>query len=195
MNIVIPLRAWFLVGLLVGVGEFSKAQTENPVQKGHTVVEEPVPVSNTRGEIVPLFWKASIDQSVVMLPLRNVEHFGIQDYDVDGATRVRELTITTGSRSMIRIYHIQPLVPLKETAERVERLRQIAEGIADEEYDLPVKVFPSTTHVHMVEYRVPKPEMVDKLYASLESVMVDYHARTLTPTQRGASVRSVSVQD
>ena len=66
MNIAIPLRAWFLVGLLVGVGEFSKAQTENPVQKGHTVVEEPVPVSNTRGEIVPLFWKASIDQSVVM---------------------------------------------------------------------------------------------------------------------------------
>jgi len=143
-----PLCA-LLMGLLVGSGGICRVQTENPIQKNHTVVEDPVPVSNTRSEIAPLFWKASIDQSLVMLPLRNVEHFGIQDYDVDGATRVRELTVTTGFRSMIRIYHIQPLVPLKETAERIERLRQIAEGIADEEYDLPVKVLPMSTWWNM----------------------------------------------
>jgi len=47
----------------------------------------------------------------------------------------------------------------------------------------------------MVEYGVPRAEMVDKLYASLESVMIDYHARTLTPAQRRATVKTVSVED
>lgn len=177
-----------------GLPASMRAQTENPVQKSQQAVETPVPVSTTRGDITPLFWKATIDDAIVTIPLRNVEHFGIQDYEVDGVTRVRELAITTVSRSMVRIYHIQPIGPIDEAAERVKQLRRIAEGVVDaNEEEIPVKVFPSTTHVPMVEYRVSKEEIIDALYESLEGVMIDYHARTLIPEQREQTVREVSV--
>jgi hypothetical protein len=79
------------------------AQLENPIQGSHTSVSGGPPVGTTCAEIVPLFWKALIGGAIVSVPLSSVESFGVQTYDVDGVSRVRELTITTKSRSMIRI--------------------------------------------------------------------------------------------
>ncbi len=170
------------------------AQSESPLQGSHTNVIEGPPTGTTRGEIVPLFWKALIGESIVSVPLTSIEHFGVQTYDVDGVARVRELTITTKSQSMIRIYHMAPLSAVAANAERtLKALGGIAERVADEELNVPVKVFPATTHAHMVEYRTGEKADIDKLYQHLETAMKDYHARVLSPAQRENTVRVVKV--
>lgn len=170
------------------------AQSESPVQNGHANVVGGPSVGAVRAEIVPLFWKAMIGNSIVSVPLSSVEYFGVQTYDVDGVARVRELTITTKSQSMVRIYHMTPISAIAEHAENtIKALGGIVEGVANEELSVPVKVFPSTTHAHMVEYRAQEKADIDKLYQHLETAMKDYHARTLVPEQRNQTVREVKV--
>ncbi|MCB1063535.1 MAG: hypothetical protein KDN20_11520 [Verrucomicrobiae bacterium] len=172
------------------------AQSENPAVKSVQEITAPAPTQTVRANIVPLMWKASIEESIITVPLRTIEFFGIQDYDVDGATRVRELTISTDAQSLIRIYHIRPLPALANRAPgTLEALRRVAEGGSGEELDLPVKVFPTTTHTHMVEYRVSERSDIDALYQHLEAAMVEYHARDLVPEQREQTVRSIKVAD
>ncbi len=172
------------------------AQSENPAQKSVQEITAPAPSQTVRANLVPLIWKATIEDSIITVPLRTIEFFGVQDYDVDGATRVRELTISTDARSLIRIYHIRPLPALANRAPgAIEALRRVAEGGTGEELDLPVKVFPATTHTHMVEYRVSERSQVDALYQHLEAAMIEYHARDLVPEQRGETVREIKVTD
>jgi hypothetical protein len=189
------LRSLFLPFYVLALFSLqSPAQTENPIQGSHASVTAGPSVGTPRGEIVPLFWKAVIGESIVSVPLGSVEHFGVQTYDVDGIARVRELTITTKSQSMIRIYHMTPLSALAENARNtLKALEGIAEDAADEELNVPVKVFPSTTHAHMVEYRVKDRENIGVLYQHLETAMKDYHARALVPAQRDNTVREVQV--
>ncbi len=187
-SVFLPLSVFKLLTLQ------SPAQSESPVQGSHTNVTDGPSTGNARAEIVPLFWKALIGGSIVNVPLTSVEHFGVQTYDVDGVARVRELTITTKSQSMIRIYHMSPLGAIAEHTENtLKALGQIAESVADTELNVPVKVFPSTTHAHMVEYRVTERGDIDILYQHLETAMKDYHARVLTPAQRDSTVRQVKV--
>lgn len=167
-------------------------QVENPAVESVQEVLPSATIQSVRANIIPLIWKATIDASTIAVPLRSIEYFGVQDYDVDGATRVRELTITTNSQSMIRIYHIRPLAAVTETTRQtVETLRNVAEGVAKEELNLPVKIFPATTHSHMVEYRTDKEGDIDELYQHLESVMLEYMARDLIPEQRGETLREI----
>jgi hypothetical protein len=186
--------AIFLLSVLTLLPLESPAQSESPIQGSHANVAGGPAVGNTRAEIVPLIWKALIGRAIVSVPLSSVEYFGVQAYDVDGAARVRELTITTKSQSMIRIYHMVPLGAFAEHAENtLKTLDKIAEGVADEELNVPIKVFPSTTHAHMVEYRVTERANIDTLYQHLETAMKDYHARTLVPAQRDNTIREVKV--
>jgi len=175
---------------------WSFCQTENPVVETVVNVTAPAISQSSPANIVPLFWKAVIDESVISVPLRSIEYFGVQNYDVEGATRVRELTISTHSQSMIRIYHIRPLAAVTKTAgQSIDALRKAAEGVVGEELDLPVKVFPATTHSHMVEYRAGSEGDIDVLYKHLEEVMLEYHARDLVPIQRPGTIREVKTGD
>lgn len=190
-----PVRFLFLpLSILTLLAIQLPAQSESPVQGSHTNVTDGPPTGNARAEIVPLFWKALIGGSIVSVPLTSIEYFGVQTYDVDGVARVRELTITTKSQSMIRIYHMAPLGAIAEhTQNTLKALGQLTESVADAELNVPVKVFPSTTHAHMVEYRTTERTDIDTLYNHLETAMKDYHARVLTPAQRNSTVRQVSV--
>ena len=171
------------------------AQVENPTQRFVDVVIEPAPIQEIKANLVPLFWKANVNDSIVSLPLRNIEFFGIQDYVVDGATRVRELTISNQSRNLVRVYHIRPLTTVKRATNTIQTIRNLAEGRTDGDEKRPVKVFPDTTHSQMLEYRVENKQSIDKLYKHLESTMLEYHARTLTPEQRAQTVREVTVAE
>ena len=111
-----------------------------------------------------------------------------------GLLKVLSATITTKSQSMIRIYHMAPLSALAVNAEKtLKALGGIAERVADEELNVPVKVFPATTHAHMVEYRTGEKTDIDRLYQHLETAMKDYHARVLSPAQRESTIRKVKV--
>jgi hypothetical protein len=168
----------------------ASAESESPVQGSVASVGGGPTSSSVNAEIIPLFWKARIGKSIVSVPLQSIEYFGVQSYVVDGTARVRELTISTHSQSMVRIYHMQPLTAAARiAANAVDRIGRSS----DDEIEVPVKVFPTTTHVHMVEYRTSKREDIDTLYQHLEAAMKDYHARALVAAQRGDTVREVKV--
>ena len=172
------------------------SQAENPAQKSVQDVTSPAPSNSVRANIVPLIWKANIDDSIVSVPVRSIEFFGIQDYDVDGATRVRELTISTDSHNLVRIYHIRPLEAVASRASNtIDALRRVAEGASGEELDLPVKIFPATTHAHMMEFRVSEKDHIDALYNHLEQTMIAYHARDLVDEQKPLTVNEVKIAD
>jgi len=181
----LPLSTFMLLALqLLG-------QSESPIQGSHTNVVAGPSTGPGRAEIIPLFWKASIRGSIISVPLSSIEYFGIQTYDVDGVARVRELAITTKSQSMIRIYHMARLNSVAEST--VKALSGIVEGVVGEELNVPVKVFPTTTHAHMVEYRVEERANIDTLYTHLEATMKDYYARALVSDQRDSTIRQVII--
>ncbi len=171
------------------------AEYENPNQKGVEQVSGEAPTRSVRANITPLIWKAQIDNSIISVPLRSVEYYGVQIYDTDSQTRVHELTICTESQSLVRIYHILPLGTTNQrVAEKVDRLREISQGATRHEWVFPIKQYPATTHKHMVEYRVPEKENVTSLFESLEATMIEYHARDLVPEQRSSIVRTIKIE-
>lgn len=95
----------FLTASLVFPTIVSSQENESPNQKSVAEVIEPAPVSPVKATIVPLIWRAKIGETVVAVPLRSIEYYGVQIYDTDSQTRVRELTICTESQSLIRIYY------------------------------------------------------------------------------------------
>ncbi len=184
-----------LSACLLTVPLFSFGQEiENPNQKSVEEVIEPAPVAAVKANIVPLIWRATIDEAVIAVPLRSVEYYGVQIYDTDSQTRVRELTICTESQSLIRIYYIEPLGSTHERlAEKAKRLQQIAQSGGTQEWPYPFKQYPTTTHAHMVEYRVEKEETVGQLYDHLEAAIINYHARDLIEDQRPQIVSDIKV--
>ncbi|MDF1850563.1 MAG: hypothetical protein P1U85_07015 [Verrucomicrobiales bacterium] len=191
----IPIVALALVFVAFLLGPLL-AQHENPNQG---VVEEVTggpSVRTVRGNITPLIWRAKVDGAVVAVPLRSVEYYGVQVYDTDSQTRVHELTICTKSQSLVRIYYILPLGTTNERlGQAAERLRNVAQGGTRQEWVYPIKQYPTTTHTHMVEYRVKSKENVQQLYDSLETAMVEYHARDLIPEQRPQTVRKIEISN
>ncbi len=147
-------------------------------------------------EIIPLVWRAKIGKAVTSVLLSSIENYGIQDYEIDRNLLVRELTITTHSLSMIRIYHamqfgaidVDAAKQLDAQLERIKRLR------AGQDKDLPIKNYPTTTHEKMVEYRVSEACDIDVLYESLDQAMITYLGRDLVPVQRGSVVQAVAVE-
>jgi len=167
----------------------SLAWAESPVVEPVTKVTGGPSVQQTRGEIIPLLWRARIGKAVTAVPLAAIEHYGIQDYSLGTTALIRELTITTKSLSMIRIYHILPLGTIQEdAAKRLDEARKKAADsvsvIRSQDDDLPVKTYPVTTHEKMVEYQVARVEDIDQLYDSLDKAMVTYLGRDLSPDQR-----------
>ncbi|MCF6314057.1 MAG: hypothetical protein L3J39_16540 [Verrucomicrobiales bacterium] len=177
------------------------AQTESPAQTVVLEIVQPVTPKKIAANVTPLFWKAEINDSKITLPLRNIVYYGVQNYVIDDLIKVRELTISTNAQSLVRIYHIRPLSTVKKAAEtlnsasKIENLQNIVAGKAGADDKLPVKVFPTTTHANMVEYRVKDDKQIDELYSHLESTMIEYHARTLIPSQRNLTVREIKIKD
>ncbi len=181
---------------LLGLADSTRAQSPivEPVNKitgGPSILER-------RGEIVPLLWRARIGTAVTSIPLSAIEHYGIQDYNLDGSSLIRELTITMKSLSMVRIYHILPLGAIhKEAAQRLDKTRKDVEvavqGLRSQDDNLPIKSYPTTTHEKMVEYRVSKAEDINVFHDSLDKAMVAYLGRDLVPAQRPQIVQTVTV--
>lgn len=147
------------------------------------------------GEIIPLIWHAQVGNALTSVPLSSIDHYGVQDYLLQGVASVRELTITTKSQSMIRIYHVKPIIDIVGAAnERLEELRKKITNGDDEDKDLPAKDYPTTTHKKMVEYRVSEVKDIDVLFNSLDETMITFLGRQLPPGQREQIVNKVKVK-
>jgi len=167
-------------------------RAESPIVGTVNDVNGEAKVQDRKGEIIPLIWRARIGSAVTSIPLSGIEHYGIQDYILDGVARVRELTVTTKSRSMVRIYHITPLGK-GHVVNRLEELKKVAGGLSDQDDDLPIKTYPTTTHEKMVEYRVSDVSDIGTLFKSLDKTMVVYLGRELVPSQRELVATEVTV--
>lgn len=158
--------------------------------------------TQVRGKIKPLFWKAVVDNQVVLLSLANVETFGLQEYAIDNTAYVRELTVTFKSRTFVRIYHVEPRATpsgmLNDAMASLEDHVNEAHGELmgkDGQRIAPViKSYPTTTHKEMVEYRVRKKESVVSLYENLETAFLAHHASELVAGQRPQTIREVRIE-
>jgi hypothetical protein len=155
-------------------------------------------IEKVNGEIIPIVWRAKIGAAVASIPLSAIEHYGIQDYNIDGVSLIRELTITTKSLSMVRIYHILPLGAIhKDAAHRLDNklkdVEGVVRGLRSQDDDLPIKSYPTTTHEKMVEYRVSEVNDIAVLYESLDKAMITYLGRDLMPSQRPMIVQTVTI--
>jgi hypothetical protein len=83
----------FLTASLIFPMIVGSQENEKPNQKSVEEVIEPASVSPVKANIVPLIWRAKMGEAVVAVPLRSIEYYGVQIYDTDSQTRVRELTI------------------------------------------------------------------------------------------------------
>ena len=181
------------------LGFTDSTRAESPFVESVNKITGGPAVQERRGEIVPLLWRARIGTAVASIPLSAIEHYGIQDYIIDGTSLIRELTITMKSLSMVRIYYILPLGAIhKEAAQRLDKTRKDVEvavqGLRSQDDNLPIKTYPTTTHEKMVEYRVSKIEDINVLHDSLDKAMVAYLGRDLVPAQRPQIVQTVTVK-
>ena len=168
---------------------------ESPVQSTLKNVAGGPIVKDVRGEIIPLIWRARVGNAVSSIPLSSIDHYGVQDYFLEGVAKIREFTVTTKSQSMVRIYHFQPLGSIQESAAKhLKNLQNKLNGSDGDDNDLPIKDYPTTTHKKMVEYRVSDKGDINTLFESLDQAMETYLGRELVPSQRPSIVSEVVVK-
>ena len=98
----------------------------------------------------------------------------MSEYIVDGAARVTEVTVATGSSVEGRFYYLEPVTPsavgatLQQLQQHVQDLSASHLDANDKVWEKVVKNYPTTTHAHTVEYRLTSKENLQQLYGSLE---------------------------
>lgn len=155
------------------------------------------------GKVKVLFWKATIDNQIVLVSRSDVESFGIQEYAVDNTAYVRELTISLKSRNLVRVYHVEPrnspsgyLNDVVETlTDKASDLQSSGLAGTTQRANAVIKSYPVTTHKEMLEYRVGSKQTISDLYAHLEQTFIDYHASELVQGQRPQTITEVNVNE
>ena len=197
------------------LGTTAQTLQDNALIPTEAEVQSPPQTTPMKGRIKPLFWEAEIGKSALFIPLREIEFVSMQNYKVvssaqqenrdvlreqSEAFRVRELTVSTKSQNLIRIYYLDKLTDSKNrendglsTLKKLEVLQGKLSTVQEQRF--PVKHYPETTHKHMVEYRVSKEADIEKLYASLQETLVDYHAFQLIDDQKPDTISSVRASE
>ncbi len=72
------IHQWLFVLIIIGMaGKFAFGQTENPLQTSLKAITAPAPIQGVNANLVPLIWKADVNGTIVSIPLRNIEFFGV----------------------------------------------------------------------------------------------------------------------
>jgi hypothetical protein len=134
-------------------------------------------------------WRAEIPGGTYIVRLSAISCVSLHEYVVDGAARVLEVNIATSGSELARFYHIEPYPP-KPPVATVQKAMDTIENKAKEMSarvetgDLRGKVvknYPTTTHAHTVEYRLPDKESVNKLFKSIEDAWLNGRSGSFKP--------------
>ncbi|MEZ5326720.1 MAG: hypothetical protein R3F19_16865 [Verrucomicrobiales bacterium] len=217
MNRIYPTQCAIIASVftIIAQGSIAQAQLESPLIREERSLSSPPLTTKMDGKIKPLFWQASIGKSALFIPLKEIEFVSVQNYKVVSSvlqpgrdlvaeqsemSRVRELTISTKSQNLIRIYYIDKLKDAdnkegdqRSTLKELEKLRGKLDTVKDQPY--PVKHYPETTHKHMVEYRVSNESDVEQLYESLQQTLVNFHAYQLVDAQKPETISKVTASE
>jgi hypothetical protein len=127
-------------------------------------------------------WEAKLTGGTYLVTLNSITSVSTQEYVVDGAFRVYEMTVDTYGSSLGRFYFIDLNTAPAGTAAQgaIDRVKEAAQQIADKSsrvmggsndtlQTLVTKNYPSTTHAKTVEYRLKSRADIDALFKSLET--------------------------
>jgi hypothetical protein len=144
----------------------------------------PTPDQASRGT-----WTANLPGGTYIVGLSAITSVSIHDYVVDGAARVSEVNVSALGSEAVRFYYIEPNTPqapdgvgqsainlIKEKAQDA-----ISRGGGDDVWMKVVKNYPTTTHAHTVEYRLPTRESLQKLFESVKDSWTRRRAGAFKP--------------
>ena len=123
------------------------------------------------------FWRAVLPGGVFRVRLDRIQSASTHEYTIEPLTRVRELTVDTGSGVVTRFYHLEivsPQTPLGLGQSGVDLVKTKTEEAVGKvvgdgaPWKKVTKIYPATTHAHTVEYRVSSRENLEKLMSSIE---------------------------
>ena len=125
------------------------------------------------------FWVAELGGAGhYMVRHRNVVSISRHEYIADGAARVFEVTIATNTSVAARFYYMEPVGKsgtLKTPGVIANRVQDTVGKIGGKvgvNTDTAVtKNYPSTTHAHTVDFRLPSLDALNSLYSSVFGVV------------------------
>lgn len=137
------------------------------------LAQEPTPTP-TRME--RMIWTAALPGSEYNVKVDVISSVSLHEYVVDNAALVTEVNIGTSSSDMVRFYCIEPNLPkapggigqsvLDKAGEKAGEL--LNRTRMDETWQKVMKNYPTTTHAHTIEYRIPDRKTLQALFDHLK---------------------------
>lgn len=134
-------------------------------------------------------WQADLPGGKYIVRLSAITSVSIHEYIVDNAARVTEVNIGTSGSEMVRFYVIEPNVPkapgnigqsvIDKAEEKANELLNRTK--MDETWSKVMKSYPTTTHAHTIEYRLPTRDTLDKLFESIQDSWLNQRAAVFKP--------------
>ncbi len=127
----------------------------------------------------PVLWRAEFPGGNYSVSLAAISSVSTHEYVVDRAVKVFEMTINTNGAVVARFYSVEPIKPnapggygqgvVDKVQEKVQDGVQRVTGETNEPLlSSVIKNYPTTTHAHTVEYRLPTRDDVVKAFKSVE---------------------------
>jgi len=136
----------------------------------------PSPSPDQRQQRQPT-WEADMPGGTFIVRLSAILEISTHEYVVDGAARVTEANVCTSGTGYVRFYYIEPNVPQapdgigQSSIDALkDRMQDASTRVgADDAWRKVVKNYPTTTHAHTIEYRLPTKDSVYKLFDSVKT--------------------------
>jgi hypothetical protein len=172
------MKKLFLVLLATAATAFAQEQADP------TASPSPTPTRLQRG-----VWQADLPGGKYIVRLSAITSVSIHEYIVDNAARVAEVNIGTAGSELVRFYVIEPNVPkapggigqsvIDKAQEKANELLDRTK--MDATWSKVMKSYPTTTHAHTIEYRLPTRESLDKLFESIQDSWLNQRAAVFKP--------------
>jgi hypothetical protein len=152
------------------------------------LAQEPAP-SATPTRMERMIWTASLPGGEYNVNVAVINAVSIHEYVVDNAARVTEVNIGTSSSEMVRFYCIEPNVPkapggvgqsvIDKAEEKANELLNRTK--MDETWQKVMKSYPTTTHAHTIEYRIPDRKTLQALFEHLKDSWIKKRGAVFKP--------------
>lgn len=134
-------------------------------------------------------WTAELPGGTYIVRVTAITSVSLHEYLVDNAARVAEVNIGTSSTDTVRFYCIEPNVPkapggvgqsvIDKAEEKANEL--LNRTRMDETWQKVMKNYPTTTHAHTIEYRIPDRKTLQALFEHLKDCFESQRAGTFKP--------------
>lgn len=131
------------------------------------------------------FWQATLPGGHYMVAVDRIVSISKQEYLLDGAVVVHEVTVDTVGQALARFYYLEPLkTPSTAVNSVVERGRELIDQAGQrggtDAQNMVVKKYPETTHAKTIEYRLLSAGELDALYKSVQDTWESGRGRKFT---------------